>query len=92
MSSLGHRPDHDLLGLIAAREPDALEVLYDRYISPVWKFALLSRGGDTQAADQAVYEAFTRLWKQPEADNTRPLAVRLFHFVRSSDGDIANPS
>ena len=91
MSSLGQLPDQDLLRLIAVREPDALEAIYDRYISPVWKFALLSRG-NPRAAEQAIYEAFTRLWKQPEAHDTRPLAVRLFQFTRSSEADIANPS
>ena len=91
MSSLGHLSDQDLLGLIAAREPAALEAIYDRYISPVWKFALLDRE-NARAAEQAVYEAFARLWKQPEADDTRPLAVRLFQFTRSSEADIANPS
>ena len=91
MGSLGHLSDRDLLVLMAAREPDALEAIYDRHVSPVWTFALLSRG-NTEAAEQAVYEAFVRLWREAEADNdTRPLAVRLFGFVRSSDGDAANP-
>ena len=92
MGSLSHLSDRDLLVLMAARDPDALEALYDRHVSPLWTFALLSRE-NTEAAEQAVYEAFLRLWREAEADNdTRPLAVRLFEFIRSSNGASADPS
>jgi DNA-directed RNA polymerase specialized sigma24 family protein len=91
MSSLGDLSDQDLLVLMTAREPDALGAIYDRHISPVWAFALLSRGS-VPAAERAVYEAFARLWREAEADNdTRPLAVRLLKLVRSSDGELATP-
>ena len=92
MGSLGHLSDQDLLALMAAREPDALAALYDRHISPVWTFALLSRE-NTEAAERAVYEAFVRLWREAGVDNDpRSLPVRLFEFVRSSNGASANPS
>jgi hypothetical protein len=81
-NNLRHLSDDALLYLIAAREPDALEVVYDRHVSPVWKLALLTCG-NTAAAEQAVYEAFIDLWRQPCPDDTRPLVARLLSCVQS---------
>ncbi len=79
-----------MLFLIAAREADALEAVYDRHITPVWKLALLTCE-NVAAAEQAVYEAFMDLWRQPRAhDDTSPLVVRLLAYLQSRD--IANPS
>jgi hypothetical protein len=74
---LRNLPDDDLLVLIAAREPDALGVIYDRYIAPVWKVALLTYG-TAETAEQAVYETFMNVWQYPFFDHAHPLRVRLF--------------
>lgn len=80
-----HLPDRDLLLLIAKREADALEVVYDRYITPVWKLALITCGG-ASSAEKAVYRTFRDLWKRPQPATTERLAVRLLSDVQRGCG------
>ena len=81
---LRHLQDRDLLLLIAKREADALEVVYDRHIAPVWKLALITCSGEANA-EKAVCETFRELWRRPEPDITdRSLAVRLLSSVQRS--------
>ena len=62
-------PDHtemadpDLVDLVAAGDPRALEVLYDRYARAVFGFALRIVG-DRAVAEELVQEAWFRAWKQ----------------------------
>ncbi len=80
-----HLTDRDLLLLISKREADALEVVYDRYITPVWKLALISCGG-ASSAEKAVYGAFRDLWRRPKPATTEGLAVRLLSDVQRGCG------
>jgi len=80
-----HLPDRDLLLLIAKRESDALEVVYDRYIMPVWKLALITCGGASNA-EKAVYRTFRDLWRRPQPATTERLAIRLLSDVQRGCG------
>ncbi len=80
-----HLPDRDLLLLIAKRESDALEVVYDRYITPVWKLALITCGGASNA-EKAVYRTFRDLWRRPQPATTERLAIRLLSDVQRGCG------
>jgi hypothetical protein len=76
-----HLPDRDLLHLIARNEPDALAAVYDRYIAPVWKLALLTSSSQA-SAEQAVQRAFGDLWRRPEPHAGDRLPVRLLANVK----------
>jgi RNA polymerase sigma-70 factor (ECF subfamily) len=58
--------DADLIGRVAARDPNALEVLYDRYNRVVYSFALRIVG-DPQVAEELLQEVFFRAWQQGKA-------------------------
>ena len=72
--------DSDLLALVARGDHDALGVIYDRQIPAVWKVAL-HFSASRAAAEQAVAEAFLRLWRRPRADDPASLAARLLASV-----------
>ncbi|HEU0114404.1 MAG TPA: sigma-70 family RNA polymerase sigma factor [Thermomicrobiales bacterium] len=55
--------DADLIGRAAEGDARALEVLYDRYSSVVFSFAL-RLVGDRQLAEEVLQEAFFRSWQQ----------------------------
>ncbi len=58
--------DVDLIGRAAEGDARALEVLYDRYSSVVFSFAL-RLVGDRQLAEEVLQEAFFRSWQQGSA-------------------------
>src|SRR3954467_3304752 len=54
--------DEQLLGLVAGRDTEAFERLYDRYVRPV--FTLCVRAlGDRERAEDAAQEAFASIWR-----------------------------
>lgn len=55
--------DHDLPRSIAARNPDALDALYDRYGRIAFGLAYRVLG-DSAAAGAVVQDAFPRVWRQ----------------------------
>lgn len=54
--------DGELLSRVANRDPAAFEALYQRYSSPVYGLAL-RRLRDQPAAEDAVQETFTAVWR-----------------------------
>ena len=68
-NGIGHEPalvelsDADLIGRSAVGDARALEVLYDRYSSVVFSFAL-RLVQDRQLAEEVLQEAFFRAWQQ----------------------------
>ena len=61
--------DTELLVRVAKRDREAFEVLYGRYVRPVFGLAL-RRLGDRGHAEDAVQEAFTAIWRS--ASTYRP--------------------
>lgn len=62
----GDLDDAALAGLVAARDPDALAVLYERHGIACYRLARHVTASDTLAED-AVQEAFLGLWRSPDA-------------------------
>ena len=62
----GDLDDAALAGLVAARDPDALAVLYQRHGTACYRLARHVTASDTLAED-AVQEAFLGLWRSPDA-------------------------
>ena len=61
--------DADLLARVGERDREAFEILYGRYIRPVFGLAL-RRLGDRGHAEDAVQEAFAAIWRS--ASTYRP--------------------
>lgn len=61
--------DAELLARVGDRDREAFEILYGRYIRPVFGLAL-RRLGDRATAEDAVQEAFTAIWRS--ASTYRP--------------------
>jgi RNA polymerase sigma-70 factor (ECF subfamily) len=61
--------DSELLARVAAQDHDAFELLYRRYVRPVFGLAL-RRIGDRGLAEDAVQEAFAAIWRS--ASTYRP--------------------
>src|SRR4249920_3250090 len=61
--------DAELLARVGERDREAFEMLYGRYIRPVFGLAL-RRLGDRGHAEDAVQEAFTAIWRS--ASTYRP--------------------
>ena len=61
--------DVELLARVGERDREAFEILYGRYIRPVFGLAL-RRLGDRGHAEDAVQEAFTAIWRS--ASTYRP--------------------
>jgi DNA-directed RNA polymerase specialized sigma24 family protein len=53
--------DAGLTARVADGDPDAAEVLYDRYSTPAYSLAL-HLAGDPQRAGELVQQAFNRVW------------------------------
>ena len=62
----GDLDDAALAGLLAAKDPDALAVLYQRHGTACYRLARHVTASDTLAED-AVQEAFLGLWRSPDA-------------------------
>jgi len=58
--------DEELLARVGARERDAFEGLYRRYVRPVFGLAL-HRLGDRRDAEEATEEAFAAVWRSASA-------------------------
>ena len=61
--------DAELLALVGEHDRDAFEILYGRYVRPVFSLAL-RRLGDRGHAEDAVQEAFAAIWRS--ASTYRP--------------------
>jgi RNA polymerase sigma-70 factor (ECF subfamily) len=61
--------DAELLARVGERDREAFELLYGRYVRPVFSLAL-RRLGDRGHAEDAVQEAFTAIWRS--ASTYRP--------------------
>jgi len=61
--------DAELLARVGERDREAFEILYGRYVRPVFGLAL-RRLGDRGHAEDAVQEAFTAIWRS--ASTYRP--------------------
>jgi RNA polymerase sigma-70 factor (ECF subfamily) len=61
--------DAELLSRVGARDREAFEILYGRYVRPVFGLAL-RRLGDRGHAEDAVQEAFAAIWRS--ASTYRP--------------------
>ena len=61
-----HGVADSLLSRIAARDPEAFEILYRRYARPVYGLAL-PRLGDRGRAEDATQEAFAAVWRSAES-------------------------
>ncbi len=80
--------DADVLRRLRAGDPDALGAVYDRFSKPVWTVAM-SILHDRELAEDAMNEAFMRLWKSAAGyDASRPLAPFLFTIARRSALDL----
>jgi RNA polymerase sigma-70 factor (ECF subfamily) len=82
--------DEQLLGLVASRDTDAFERLYDRYVRPV--FTLCVRAlGDRERAEDATQEAFTSIWRAAASfDPARGNAAAwIFTIARNAATDAA---
>jgi RNA polymerase sigma-70 factor (ECF subfamily) len=64
--SLAYNDDSDLIRRLQARDPEALEELYDRY-SPM-TFGIIRRiAGDTAAAEDLLQEVFLKIWERAQS-------------------------
>jgi RNA polymerase sigma-70 factor (ECF subfamily) len=64
--ALAYNDDSDLIRRLQARDPDALEQLYDRY-SPM-TFGIIRRiAGDTAAAEDLLQEVFLKIWERAQS-------------------------
>ncbi|MFD2881603.1 RNA polymerase sigma factor [Paenibacillus rhizoplanae] len=59
--------DKQLILLIAQKDSNALELLYDRYERVIYSFAY-QIVKDSMAAEEVMQELFLRLWKNAGAD------------------------
>ncbi len=56
-------PDADLMAHLAAGDPAAMDLLYDRYSRPVYSFAYRMLG-DREHAEDLIQEVFLRAWRR----------------------------
>ncbi len=75
--------DGVLFGLLCGGDLDALDVIYGRYSTPVFRLALRILGSQEEAAD-LTHEVFLRLWKKQGYDPERgSMLVFLMTVTRS---------
>ena len=72
--------DADLLALVAQRDVQALEALYDRHVDAVWDGALRLTG-DAAAAERVVASAFMAIWTGRSSVGSCRLVTRLLALV-----------
>jgi RNA polymerase sigma-70 factor (ECF subfamily) len=82
--------DADLIRAVQAGDAAALETLYQRYLPPVWRFAVARLAGDTAAAEDVVSETFLAAVRrvgrlQPEGGT---LVGWLLGIARHKVGDV----
>src|SRR5258707_5147416 len=81
-----HGPsDVDLLVRIADRDREAFELLYDRYVRPVFGLAL-RRLRDRQRAEDATQETFAAVWRSAQSYKPErgPAAPSLYTVARNA--------
>ena len=66
---LSQLSDSELITLITAQDPRALETLYDRYSRVIFSFALRIVG-DQEIAEEIMQEVFFRAWQQGKSFQT----------------------
>ncbi|WP_342563576.1 sigma-70 family RNA polymerase sigma factor [Paenibacillus sp. FSL R7-0345] len=76
--------DVQLMKSIRQKDPDALEILYDRYEQMVYSFAYRIVK-DSMAAEEVMQELFMRIWKNAEQyDSTKgKLSTWMFTVTRN---------
>ena len=82
--SLVDRSDDELIAAIVARDPAALEILYDRYAASAMGLAYQILR-DRMAAEEILQEAFWRVWKSGNTFERRrgDFAAWFFGIVRN---------
>jgi len=79
-----HRPDADLLARLAADDVSALDTLLARYWSSLTTF-VARMTGSSEAAEDAVQEAFCRLWERRRSwRGEGSVSGLLFRLARNS--------
>jgi len=84
--ALAHREsDTDLLVRVADRDREAFELLYHRYVRPVFGLAL-RRLRDRQRAEDAVQETFAAVWRSAQSYRPErgPAAPWLYTVARNA--------
>jgi RNA polymerase sigma-70 factor, ECF subfamily len=81
----GGPSDADLLLRVADRDREAFEILYQRYVRPVFGLAL-RRLRDRQRAEDAVQETFTAVWRSAQSYRPErgPAAPWLYTVARNA--------
>jgi RNA polymerase sigma-70 factor, ECF subfamily len=81
----GRESDTDLLLRVAERDREAFELLYERYVRPVFGLAL-RRLRDRQRAEDAVQETFAAVWRSAQSYRPErgPAAPWLYTVARNA--------
>jgi RNA polymerase sigma-70 factor (ECF subfamily) len=81
----GRESDTDLLVRVAERDREAFEILYGRYVRPVFGLAL-RRLRDRQRAEDAVQETFAAVWRSARSYRPErgPAAPWLYTVARNA--------
>jgi len=81
----GRISDTDLLVRVAERDREAFELLYERYVRPIFGLAL-RRLRDRQRAEDAVQETFAAVWRSAQSYRPErgPAAPWLYTVARNA--------